>query len=133
MFPGLAQDPSLSPDGSKVAFAWGGDQQTSNDIYVKDIGTGTLLRLTADPADDEYPVWSPDNHYIAFVRSEGRGTGSVMLIRASSADRNESCARWVHALERARSVHLCQSPGLRTASGWRLPLVIRSTSLEASG
>jgi Tol biopolymer transport system component/DNA-binding winged helix-turn-helix (wHTH) protein len=79
-FPGVARDPSFSPDGSRIAFTWGGDQQDNIDIYVKEIGASGLRRLTADPAADEYPAWSPDDRYIAFLRSEGNGTGSVMVI-----------------------------------------------------
>jgi Tol biopolymer transport system component/DNA-binding winged helix-turn-helix (wHTH) protein len=79
-FPGVARDPSLSPDGSKVAFTWGGDRQDNVDIYVREIGTSGLVRLTTDPGADEYPAWSPDDRSIAFLRSEENGTASVMVI-----------------------------------------------------
>jgi Tol biopolymer transport system component/DNA-binding winged helix-turn-helix (wHTH) protein len=71
-YPGIEQQPSLSPDGSQVAFSWNGPDQTNFDIYVKttDVKTaGALpLRLTNDPADDINPVWSPDGSSIAFLR-----------------------------------------------------------------
>ena len=72
-FPGIAQHPSLSPDGSQVAFSWNGPDERNFDIYVKTAAAGTAgavppLRLTTDPADDINPVWSPDGTSIAFLR-----------------------------------------------------------------
>jgi Tol biopolymer transport system component/DNA-binding winged helix-turn-helix (wHTH) protein len=72
-YPGIAQHPSLSPDGSHVAFSWNGPGEGNFDIYVKTAAPGTAgavppLRLTTDPADDINPVWSPDGTSIAFLR-----------------------------------------------------------------
>ena len=67
-YPGIEQQPSLSPDGSQVAFSWNGPDQKNFDIYVKTTGAGPPLRLTKDPADDINPVWSPDGSSIAFLR-----------------------------------------------------------------
>src|SRR5689334_14126389 len=47
---GYQVDPSLSPDGSQVAFSWGGEKSDNYDIYVKMIGETNALRLTTDPA-----------------------------------------------------------------------------------
>jgi Tol biopolymer transport system component len=68
-YPGTEIQPSFSPDGNHVAFAWDGDNQDNYDIYVKRIGPGTPLRLTSDPAIDSYPAWSPDGNWVAFLRS----------------------------------------------------------------
>ena len=61
-YPGLEEHPSLSPDGSQVAFSWNGH------IYVKEVGTEAVLQITKDPAVDSWPAWSPDASQIAFVR-----------------------------------------------------------------
>ena len=67
--PGLEEQPSLSPDGSRVAFSWKGD------IYVKQVGAEAVLQITKDPAVDSWPAWSPDASQIAFVRN-----GQVFLV-----------------------------------------------------
>jgi eukaryotic-like serine/threonine-protein kinase len=67
-FPGQEGDPSFSPDGNQIAFDWKGEKENNSDIYVKVIGTESVLRLTTNPATDYHPAWSPDGRYIAFLR-----------------------------------------------------------------
>jgi len=68
--PGDERDPSFSPDGSQVAFAWG-PEGGNPDIFVKLIGPGEPIRLTNTPEDERMPQWSPDGRWIAFPRSLG--------------------------------------------------------------
>jgi eukaryotic-like serine/threonine-protein kinase len=68
--PGDERDPSFSPDGSQVAFAWG-PEGGNPDIYVKLVGPGEPIRLTNTPEDERMPQWSPDGRWIAFPRSLG--------------------------------------------------------------
>ena len=67
LFPVLGQvlSPSWSPDGASIAFAAiaGG----STDVYVADVATRTMQRLTDDVFADLQPAWSPDGRSIAFV------------------------------------------------------------------
>ncbi len=51
-YPGTEDMPSLSPDGSQVAFRWNGEAEDNFDIYVKLVGPGLPIRLTTDPAPD---------------------------------------------------------------------------------
>jgi eukaryotic-like serine/threonine-protein kinase len=69
--PGDERDPSFSPDGSQVAFAWGPEGRAP-DIYVKLVGPGEPIRLTNTPEDERMPQWSPDGRWIAFPRSLGK-------------------------------------------------------------
>jgi Tol biopolymer transport system component len=60
-------DPAYSPDGTKLAFT--SDQADGNyDIYVKDLASGQLTRLTNDEEwlPDRRPSWSPDGKQIVF-------------------------------------------------------------------
>ena len=83
-FPGLETAPSFSPDGSRIAFSW--DNGTSSragrpgyDLYVKAIGSETVLRLTNHPSDWISSTWSPDGTQIAFHRLAGDDNGIYVV------------------------------------------------------
>jgi Tol biopolymer transport system component len=80
-YPGEQSNPSLSPDGSMVAFSWNGEAQDNFDIYVKVVDAPNALRLTTNPAPDTTPAWSPDGRQIAFLRNSGP-SGEVYVISA---------------------------------------------------
>jgi dipeptidyl aminopeptidase/acylaminoacyl peptidase len=67
-YPGIQAQPSLSPDGSQVAFSWSGPNEDNYDIYIKLVGPGEPVRLTTAPERDVAPSWSPDGRQIAFLR-----------------------------------------------------------------
>jgi len=80
--PGQETAPAFSPDGSRIAFAWNGDPPPGTkgfDLYVKAIGSETLLRLTRHPSDWISPAWSPDGTHIAFHRLAGADTGIYVV------------------------------------------------------
>jgi Tol biopolymer transport system component/DNA-binding winged helix-turn-helix (wHTH) protein len=73
--------PSLSPDGTHVAFHWSGPNEDNMDIYVISIGGGEPVRLTSDPWPEGYPAWSPDGRRLAFVRRvPGQATQDLMVV-----------------------------------------------------
>jgi WD40 repeat protein len=87
-FPGEEVQPSLSPDGNQVAFAFDGGRSSNYDIYVKTVGSEKITRLTSDPADDMSPSWSPDGQNIAFLRFLSDQSALVMVIpSAGGAER----------------------------------------------
>jgi Tol biopolymer transport system component len=68
--PNLQQpgEPSVSPDGTKVAFI------LKNLVYVINIdGTGlTQIDPTTDSTEDHFPAWSPDGSHVAYFAPSGR-------------------------------------------------------------
>ncbi len=71
--------PAPSPDGSRVAFCHQGD------IWVVDAEGGEARRLTAHPAYDQRPIWSPDGRWIAFISSRD-GNEDIYLVPPAGGD-----------------------------------------------
>jgi len=78
--PGVARHPSFSPDGNRLTFTWNGPTQDNPDVYVQQVGVGSPLRLTTDPANDHSPVFSPDGRWIGFLRGQSGGPNELRLI-----------------------------------------------------
>jgi Tol biopolymer transport system component/DNA-binding winged helix-turn-helix (wHTH) protein len=79
--PGSATEPALSPDATRVAFVWNGEDQSNYDIYVKPISSETSTRLTVHAAVDTSPAWSPDGQSIAYLRL-APGDGGLYIVPA---------------------------------------------------
>lgn len=77
---GRAGHASFSPDGSKIAFHWDGNEQGGFDIYVRKLGSEQFQRLTHDPADDLFPAWSSDGRDVAFLRRFTDGRCAIYLV-----------------------------------------------------
>lgn len=71
--------PAISPDGSKVAFAYRGD------LFTVPAEGGTAHQLTSNSAFDSYPVWSPDGKTIAFA-SNREGSIDVWIMSAEGGE-----------------------------------------------
>jgi Tol biopolymer transport system component/DNA-binding winged helix-turn-helix (wHTH) protein len=79
---GSEHQPTFSPDGRQVAFAWDGGAKDNSDIYVTLVGSSEVRRLTTDAGRDFAPQWSPDGRHIAYVRA---ATPTSQRIRMMSA------------------------------------------------
>jgi hypothetical protein len=62
---------ALSPDGSRIALAI--REQGDTDIWIATPSRQTMTQLTADPANETLPVWSPDGQSVVF-QSDRAGT-----------------------------------------------------------
>ena len=59
--------PRVSPDGQLIAFVDG----SPGDIHVVSRDGRTTHRITDHPAEDFFPVWSPDGRHLAFLSDRG--------------------------------------------------------------
>lgn len=58
----------------------------NRDIWViKPDGTG-LRRVTNTPENEDYPAWSPDSRWIAFVSTRWRDKGDIWVVRADKPE-----------------------------------------------
>jgi serine/threonine protein kinase len=79
-YEGSETQPSFSPDGQSIAFAWTGENGLKRDIYVKAIGGENLLRLTSDAEESSSPVWSPDGRQVAFLRRSPDSNEPLVMV-----------------------------------------------------
>ena len=89
--PGNYNDIALSPDGHSIAFGVLSGQPSHSDIWVRDLVRGVSSRLTFDPADEVWPVWSPDGTRIAYAVNNG-GTFHMMVKAANGVGTADSLA-----------------------------------------
>ena len=75
--PGWMRYPAISPDGSRIAFAFQGD------IYTVPATGGTAVRLTTNEAFDTMPMWSPDGSRLAFVSTRYHGARDIFVMDAA--------------------------------------------------
>jgi DNA-binding winged helix-turn-helix (wHTH) protein len=99
--PGIEQNPSLSPDGSLLAFSadWGDAGQFA--IHVQPSDSFEARRLTSPPtgAGDHAPMWSPDAKQILFRRYQGEETCQLRMVALISGREHElgDCPEHTHA------------------------------------
>jgi TolB protein len=75
---GVNGAPEWSPDGHKLALTLGGGGGNP-DIYVLDLDTQALGRLTDDPSIDTEPAWAPDGRSLYFT-SDRAGSPQIYQI-----------------------------------------------------
>jgi TolB protein len=77
---GINGAPAWSPDGKKLALTLGGSNGNP-DIYVLDLTSQALTRITDDPAIDTEPEWAPDGRSLYFT-SDRAGSPQIYQISA---------------------------------------------------
>jgi len=86
--------PQLSPDRKKIAVSIPDPQNPGqSSLWIVDVATGSLTRLTYDKHDNMNPIWSPDGRWIYFqsnadgpyniYRKRADGSGPEELVRRS--------------------------------------------------
>jgi Tol biopolymer transport system component len=81
--PALMFNPSLSPDGQRVAVDITDGKTANVDVWVIDVEGDTAGRFTFDPVQEATPVWSPDGGRIAYQASD---SGTKMKVTSGFGD-----------------------------------------------
>jgi Tol biopolymer transport system component len=81
--PGDYTQPRISPDGARVLFSRPDEVTGNRDIWYLETSRGAPARLTTDPANDWWPVWSPEGRSIAFASDRGGGRTHLPYLKNS--------------------------------------------------
>lgn len=87
-------DPAVSPDGTRVAFAWAppdAPTHEATDLYLRTQDGTTQIPLTAGRKGAWAPVWSPDGTRIAFLRYENGCEIAVVSALGGAVERLAPC------------------------------------------
>jgi Tol biopolymer transport system component/DNA-binding winged helix-turn-helix (wHTH) protein len=98
--PGNEIQPSFSPDGNQVAYAFSEARAGRYHLYVKVIGSEQAFRLTSASNDDMSPAWSPDGESIAFIRLGSGNDASVMIVPSSGGNERKLASIAINLLHR---------------------------------
>lgn len=101
---GEATNPSWSPDGDHIAFAWTKGFEPGNyNIFVMDVASQQTAQLTANEGRNENPSFAPDGAHIVYASKRGArsqiwemnadGTGKHQITQAGSNEK----PFWVNA------------------------------------
>lgn len=92
--PAVQCNPTISPDGSRVAVDISDPKANNVDLWLDGVNGGASSRFTFDPAEEVVGVWSRDGKTMAF-RSAGGGItkGGLMFKPANGLEREHVVAK----------------------------------------
>ena len=77
--------PSMSPDGSRVAFTVQTVNEKDNkyhrEVWVVSTSGGDAMRFTSPSTESSNPRWSPDGRYLLFTSTRPGGKGTTWMLR----------------------------------------------------
>jgi TolB protein len=79
--------PAISPDGTRLAFA--SNREGPWDLFIMDLSSGKISRLTDTPGYEASPSWSPDGRWLAYeAYVDGNGGGLDIYILSLDGDQS---------------------------------------------
>jgi TolB protein len=82
---GDVANPSWSPNGQLIAFAWTRGYEPGNfNIFVMDVGTHQPIQLTQGVGRNENPWWAPDGVHLVFSSKRGPSTQIYTMLADGS-------------------------------------------------
>ncbi|MGB7219052.1 MAG: hypothetical protein WBD07_09605 [Vicinamibacterales bacterium] len=123
----------LSHDGKRLAVPVLDPALGTHDIWVFDVATGRRTKLTSDPGDENFLIWSPDDRRVVFNSTRNRGGRSLDLFETTSSGGGteevllaDNVAKWpVSWSPDGRNILYVTSPGTGNTPNndiWVLPL-----------
>jgi len=77
---GHEHSPSISPDGSQIAYVWHADHDDPGHIYLQNRDGSNRRRLASGDQHEYSPAWSPDGRSIAAAFIYGEGERAIFLV-----------------------------------------------------
>jgi hypothetical protein len=74
--------PHYAPDGNSIVFAMA-DQEANMDLFILELASGDIRRLTDDPAADYDPVWHPGGDFVSYT-SHASSTPNIHTVNLST-------------------------------------------------
>ncbi|MBV8811451.1 MAG: PD40 domain-containing protein [Acidobacteriaceae bacterium] len=86
---GEATNPSWSPGGDHIAFAWTKGFEPGNyNIFIMDVASRQVTQLTANEGRNENPTWAPDGAHIVYASTRG-GRSQIWVMNADGTNKHE--------------------------------------------
>ncbi|HBU69550.1 MAG TPA: hypothetical protein DEE98_04105 [Elusimicrobia bacterium] len=76
---GYCDSPAWSPRGDKIVFTMRQGRGDKYDLFVYDLPSGEITRLTQNEGDNENPSWSADGRFIVYSSSRAGGSGLYII------------------------------------------------------
>jgi eukaryotic-like serine/threonine-protein kinase len=87
--PAVQCNPSLSPDGSRVAVDISDQKANNVDIWLESTTGGSNSRFTFDPSEEVVGVWSRDGKTLAYRSAGGNSGFSGLLLKPANGLESE--------------------------------------------
>jgi eukaryotic-like serine/threonine-protein kinase len=84
--PGVLANPSISPDGDRVAVDITDEKANNVDVWIESLQGGTDARFTFDPSEEVIGVWSRDGKFIAYRNT---AKGSKLFVKSATGREKE--------------------------------------------